>query len=126
MGAGSLHTALPEPEDTGYSRQLQLFWALFTTYSNLGEEKQKVGSNPRKTMIPKENDVISQDEQLEKGTRSTGVLIASMKGHVHPAAEFISGKALQCTNLIVALNGPFGAIHSSGLIKTHREVRKEV
>ena len=94
MGAGSLHTALSEPEDTGYSRQLQLFCALFMKYSDLEEEKQQVGSNHQKTMIPKGNDVISQDEQLEKGMRSIGALTASIKGHVHAAAEFISGKTL--------------------------------
>lgn len=33
-------------------------------------------------MIPKGNDVISQDEQLEKGKRSMGVLTASIKGCV--------------------------------------------
>lgn len=75
-------------------------------------------------MIPKGNDVISQDEQLEKGKRSMGVLTASIKGRVHPAAQFISGNTLQCTNLIVALNRQFGAIHFSGLIKTHRELKE--
>jgi len=61
-------------------------------YGDLEEEKQNVGSNHRKTVIPKGNDVISQDEQLEKRTSSMGAPAASVKGCVHPAAEFISGK----------------------------------
>lgn len=76
-------------------------------------------------MIPKENDVLSPDELLEKGMRSTGALTASVQGHGPPAAEFLSGKTLQRTNLIVAPNRPFGAIHSSGLSKTRRELRQE-
>lgn len=61
VGAGSLHAA------RGHGLQQTGLCALCMTCSDLEAEQQKVGSNRRKTMIPKESDVISQDEQLEKG-----------------------------------------------------------